>query len=150
MVSPSLSSHVSNLMYTALSAPITTGITSYCLILHSFPISLLKSWYLSIFSPSFSYTLLSHSEAISTIIALLLFFQQQQCQSSSVDNEVTLYDHIPQYLTSFILHYTIWLVIIPFLTSAQVTLTAERPVFLQTILFAEDSVVSSLSPYPKP
>ena len=41
---------------------------------------------------------------------------------------VTLYDHIPRYLTSFVFHHTKWLVIIPFLTSAQVMLTAGRPV----------------------
>lgn len=84
MVIPSLSSHVSNLLHTAPSAPTTTGTTSCCLIPHSFQISLFKSWFLSIFSASFSYTLWSH--------------------------------------------HTIWLLIIPFLTSTQVMLTAERPV----------------------
>ena len=72
MVIPSLSSHVSNLLLTAPRAPTTTGTTSCCLIPHSFPFSLFKSWYFSIFSPSFSYTLWSDGRAISTIITLLL------------------------------------------------------------------------------
>ena len=49
-------------------------------------------------------------------------------RSYGLDNLVTWYGHIPQYLASFVFHHTILLVIIPFLTSAQVTLTAERPV----------------------
>ena len=35
---------------------------------------------------------------------------------------------VPQYLTSFVFYHTIRLMIIPFLTSAQVTLTTELPV----------------------
>ena len=62
---------VSNLLLTAPSAPTTTGTTSCCLIPCSCPISLFKFWYLSIFSPSFSYTLWSHCEAISIIIIIV-------------------------------------------------------------------------------
>ena len=59
IVTPSFSSHASYLLLTTPSAPTTTGTTSRCLIPHSLPISLLKSRYFSIFSPSFSYTLWS-------------------------------------------------------------------------------------------
>ena len=74
IVTPSFSSHASNLLLTTPSAPTTTGTTSRCLIPHSLPISLLRSWYFSIFSPSFSYTLWSQGEAMSTMIALLFSF----------------------------------------------------------------------------
>ena len=74
IVTPSFSSYVSYLLLTTPSAPTTTGTTSRCLIPHSLPISLLRSWYFSIFSPSFSYTLWSQSEALSSMIALLFSF----------------------------------------------------------------------------
>ena len=74
IVTPSFSSHASNLLLTTPSAPTTTGTTSRCLIPHSLPISLIRSWYFSIFSPSFSYTLWSQGEAMSTMIALLFSF----------------------------------------------------------------------------
>ena len=49
--------HPTCCMLTTPSAPTTNRTTSRCLIPRSLPISLLKSWYFSIFSPSFSYTL---------------------------------------------------------------------------------------------
>ena len=73
IVTPSFSSHASNLLLTTPSAPTTNRTISRCLIPHS-PISLLRFWYFSIFSPSFSYTLWSQGEAISTMIALLFYF----------------------------------------------------------------------------
>ena len=71
IVTARFSSHASNLLLTTLSALTTTGTTSRCLIPHSLPISLLRSCYLLIFSPSFSYALWSQGENISTMIALL-------------------------------------------------------------------------------
>ena len=49
IVTPSFSSHASNLLLTTPSAPTTTGTTSRCLVSHSLPISLLRSWYFSSF-----------------------------------------------------------------------------------------------------
>ena len=116
---PILSSHVSNLLLMAPSAPTTTCTTSCCLIPHSFPISLFKSCYLSIFSTSFSYTLWFHGEVISTIIitALSLLFSNN-VRLSGLNNTVTLYSHIQQYVTSLVFHHTILFFIIPFLTFA--------------------------------
>ena len=80
------------------------------------------------FHPSFQ-TLWSHGKAITTIIALLLsFFNNNDVRSCGLGNMVSPYGHIPQYLTFFVFHHNIRLVIIPFLTSAQVMLTGERPV----------------------
>lgn len=70
MVIPSFSRHTSNLLLTAPSVPTSTSITSACLILQSFLISLFSSWYSSTFLFSSSFTLWFHSEAISTIIVL--------------------------------------------------------------------------------
>ena len=112
MVIPSLSSHVSNLLFTAPSVPTTTCITSCCLI-PIVPIALFKSWYLSFFSPSFSYT---HNNNNYYCLVSLLF--NNNVRFSGFNNTVTLYSHIPQNLTSFIFHHIIRLLIRPFRTSA--------------------------------
>ena len=82
VIPDSLSSHVFNPWLTTPRAPTTAGTTnSCCLITHSLPISLFKSYYLSIFSPTFSYFLFFILPTICTIIALLLSpFEQEQCQ----------------------------------------------------------------------
>ena len=84
IVTPSFSSHASYLLLTTSSAPTTTGTTSRCLIPHSLPISLLRSWYFSIFSYSSPYTLWSQGEAMSTMIALLCYFPSQQQQEQAL------------------------------------------------------------------
>ena len=76
IVTPSFSSHASNLLLTTPSAPTTTGTTFRCPIPHSLPMSLLRSLYFSIFSPYFSYTLWSQGEAMSTMIAMLFSFSK--------------------------------------------------------------------------
>ena len=103
IVTPSFSSHASNLFLTTPSAPTTTGTTSRCLIPHSLPISLSRCWYFSIFSPSFAYTLWSQGEAMSTMIALLFSFSTTT-MSGLLDNMVTLDGHMTiQYMTIIII-----------------------------------------------
>ena len=109
MVTPNLSSHASKLLLTTPSVPTTTGTTSRCLI----------SWYLSIFSPYFSYTLWSQGEAISTMIALLFSFLTTTV-SGLLASIKWSHCHIPQDLSFFVFHYPFRLMFIPLLTSAHV------------------------------
>ena len=67
------SSPFSNLLVTVPNAPITIGIIVTCMF-HSFFNSLDRSRYLSFFSHSFSFILLSAGTAKSTILQVLFFF----------------------------------------------------------------------------
>ena len=128
MVTPSFWSHASNLLLTTRSAPTTTVTTSRCLILHSLPISLFRSWYFSIYSLPFSNTLWSQGEPISTMIALLFSFST--ITMSGLLASIT-WPHLV--ISHKILHFPFStnrfrLMFIPFLTSAHVILKIEFPV----------------------
>ena len=73
VVIPISFSRSGNLFGVVPSAPTITGIT-FIFLFHSFFSSLAKSWYCSIFSISFSSTLLSYGTAKSIIWHLLPFF----------------------------------------------------------------------------
>ena len=77
IVTPSFSSQASNLLLTTPSAPTTTGTTSRCLIPHSLPISLLRSWYFSIFS-LFS-LFLFHSSSSSSSSYYYYYYYYYRC-----------------------------------------------------------------------
>ena len=89
-----------NFLVTPPKAPTITGITWALFEFHILIISLLKSWYFSIFSPSFSSSLESPGAALSTIKQLLFLIDNYTVRPSSFNNMVTLDTDIPQDLDS--------------------------------------------------
>ena len=138
IVTPSFSSHVSNLLLTTPNAPTTTGTTSRCLIPHSLPISLLMSWYFSIFSPSFSYTLWCQGEAMSTTIALLFYFSTATMSAllASITYGHTGWSHPTR---SYIFHFPLPL---PFPGIEDANLTSKMPLFFSCSDIDECSIAN--------
>ena len=110
MVIPSLSSHVSNLLLTAPSAPTTTGTSSTRLIPHGFshlPLQILV--FLNLFTLLFIDSVIPWWSNIHNNCLVTLFLNNNNDRSSGLNNMVTLDGHVPQYLicTSFIFLYPI-------------------------------------------
>ena len=102
------------------SAPTTTEMTLMLLIFHIFFISLFSSWYLSIFSISFSLTLTSPGIAISIMAQLLSLYSLQQYLVLLPRYLCLLYHNIPQNLHFLISNNNFWSMFIPFFNSFQV------------------------------
>ena len=112
-------------------APITIGII-VTFIFHSFFNSLVSSRYLSHFSNSFNFTLLSVGTSKSTILQILFFFSfvvdYYKMWSSGRDLMIRLYLKIPEELASLILQDRFWVVHIPFIRMVKFRLLAQFPV----------------------
>ena len=103
------------------SVPTTTGMTLMLLMFHIILIFLFSSWHLSIFSFSFSLTLMSPGIAISIMAQLLSFlFTFNNIRFSCLDLSVTLDHNIPQNIYFFIFSSISWSMFIPFFNLFQV------------------------------
>ena len=99
---PSLSSHVFNLLLTALSAPTTTSTTSTRLVPRNFLVSLFRSWYFKLFTLLFINSVIPWWSNIHNNCFVTIFLNNNNVRSSGLNNIVTLDGHVPQYVTSFI------------------------------------------------
>ena len=133
MVILSLSSHVSNLLLTAPSAPTTTGTTTTRLIPHEFsnlPLQILV--FFNLFTLLFIDSVIPWWSNIHNNCLVTLFLNNNNDRSSGLNNMVTLDGHVLQYLICTLFHFPLShpVVFIPLLTSVQAILTANGPASL--------------------
>ena len=129
MVTPSFSSQASNFLLTTPSAPTTSGTTPRCLIPHSLPICLFRSWYFLTFSGFlYIHSMIPGWSSIHYDCLVIFLLNNNNVRSSGLDRMVKLDGHIPQVLAFFVFPYPFRLLFIPFLTTAHVILATEFPV----------------------
>ena len=109
------------------SVPTTTGMTLMLLMFHIILIFLFSSWHLSIFSFSFSLTLMSPGIAISIMAQLLSFLFTTTISGFLALISVILDHNIVQSLNFFIFNNTFWSMFIPFFTLYQVVFPTQFP-----------------------
>ena len=107
--------------------PTTTGMTLMFLMFHILLISLFSSSYLSIFSFSFSLTLISPGIAISIMAQLLSLLFTTTISAFLALISIRLDHNISQNLHFLIFNNTFWSKFIPFFTSFQVVFSKQLP-----------------------